>query len=183
MLDAQTLEDLASCLEYPREKTSAAARRLTGVLPITIELADWLEVEGVRSAEERYTVLFDLKPVCTLNLGYHLLGDTYQRGALLACLAAQLNVAGVDYLHDLPDYLPTLIRLLATLDDPEDRVLLVHSILVPGLNKINTALKESPGAWPALLRSLPELFETEEPKLDAEIPKFHRPLEVLPCSM
>src|SRR5690242_1791168 len=36
--------------------------------------------------QERYTQTFDLNPVCTLEVGYHLFGESYKRGLFLANL-------------------------------------------------------------------------------------------------
>jgi len=145
------------------------------------ELADWLESAGIGEAEERYTQLFDMKPVCTLNLGHHIFGDTYARGALLAGLAGELNRHEIAHRFDLPDFLPTMLRLLAAMQDEEDRQLLVHSVMLPALKKVATALEESPGPWPQLLRHLPRVLKRLVPKGSAELPKLQRPLEVLSC--
>ncbi|MDP6124956.1 MAG: hypothetical protein QGH20_04280, partial [Candidatus Latescibacteria bacterium] len=126
-----------------------------------------------------YTLLFDLKPVCTLNLGHHIYGDTYQRGALLAGLASDLNAAGIDHGHDLPDFLPTLLRLLGWLDDEEDRRLLVYAVMEPALKSINAALKDSSGPWPEILRLLPALITSLVPRGLEEIAVPKRRLEVL----
>ena len=94
-IDRETLDQLAACLDYPCPETPALARRaaerLAGdhvaVARALWELAVWLETAPAGEAEERYTALFDLQPVCTLHAGYQVFGDTYQRGELLAGLA------------------------------------------------------------------------------------------------
>ncbi len=182
-------DDLAACLEYPDSHTSARAIEAADAVDarwsgdpasaVLRDLAAWLKSERRGAPEERYTEVFDLKPICTPNLGYHLFGDTYQRGAFLAELASELNDVGVEHHKDLPDFLPTLLRLLGRLVDPEDRRLLVHAVLVPGLEAVVHALKESPGPWPDLLRALPGLLMNEVPKGDEEIPVPRKPLEVL----
>ena len=122
-----------------------------------------------------------MKPVCTLNLGHHIFGDTYARGALLAGLAGELNRHEVAHRFDLPDFLPTMLRLLAQMQDEEDRQLLVHSVMIPALKKVITALEQSPGPWPELLRRLPLVLKHVVPKGSALLPKLQRPLEVLSC--
>jgi nitrate reductase molybdenum cofactor assembly chaperone NarJ/NarW len=189
--DCQVFEHIAACLEYPSEETPRQARLVAEMLhaqegltdggaTAATALADEIESALPGEPEERYTTLFDLKPVCTMNLGYHLFGDTYQRGAFLAELAGELLRRNVEYSQDLPDFLPTLLRLLTQLDDLEDQRLLVYAILIPALDAVNQALKESPGPWPDLLRELPALLSTLVPIGDAMIDVPTRPLEVLP---
>ncbi len=121
--------------------------------------------------------------MCTLNLGHHLFGDTYQRGALLAGLASSLTEVGITSANDLPDHLPTLLRLLGRLSDDEDLCLLVHSVMLPALSKVSKALAETTAPWPRMLAGLSEVLLHEVPKGDREVPVPRKPLEVLQCSM
>lgn len=193
-LHSETFDAVATCLEYPRGPVADHAASVVaklggrggGYAPVSqamTELIAWLADAEVGGPEERYTQLFDLKPVCTMNTGYHLFGDTYQRGELLAGLSADLTRYDVAFGHDLPDFLPTLLRLLGRLEDDEDRRVLVHAIVMPALVKMNDALEKSPGPWPTLLAALPAFLDEEIPKGDDQIPVPRRPLEVLQCSM
>ena len=185
-IDAVTLDRLARVLDYPGRISpfelrvtaeDAGASGCSGGLGEALhDLAVWLASAAPGVPEERYTQLFDLKPVCTLNLGYHLFGDTYARGAFLARLNHALSSTDIEHSHDLPDFLPTLLRYLGTLEDPEDRILLVHSVLVPALERIGQALTDSPGPWPAILRALPgwlaeRIPAGEEPVLVPPVPQ------------
>lgn len=161
------LELLARVLEYPDDETASWARRAAGQLAgdhIALahalwDLAVWIENSPRGPIEERYTALFDLNPVCTLNLGYHVFGDTYPRGAFLAGLAGELRRRGLDPGQELPDYLPTVLRLLARLDCVEEAQPLLSIGVLPGLAKIGAALRDSSDPWSDLLRSLPAWLE------------------------
>jgi nitrate reductase assembly molybdenum cofactor insertion protein NarJ len=196
-LDAVICDELAVCCDYPRDglaeramvaagglrsapAQSDAARSVADALE---KLAKWAGSVGTAAAEERYTQLFDLQPVATLNLSHHLLGDTYQRGALLAGLAGELKQFGISYEQDLPDHLSTLLRLLMRLDDPRDRWLLAHTIVLPGLRVVLERLESSPGAYPDLLGALCELIADEIPAGDEEVPELRKPSEVPSCSI
>jgi nitrate reductase delta subunit len=190
MLSVDTADALATALEYPRHETGAQARaglasldeRHRATREALAALADELEVNGVNGAEERYTRLFDLKPVCTLNMSWHIFGDTYDRGALLAELVPELDAHGVAHQHDLPDYLPTLLRLLGRLSDEEDQQLLTHAVLLPALSKITRKLDPSTDVWSRLLVTLPDLLASEVPMgSSTDIPVPRRQLEVLQC--
>ena len=163
------LHRIARALEYPGQGWEAKQRPSADHVSGTSaeqqlkralgDLDRYLSVEGKDQAEERYTVLFDLSPVCTLNVGYHLFGDTYARGELLAGLASEMNKAGVLLEGEIPDFLPALLRLLGQLPEAEDRRVLLTAVLLPGLTKMNEALRSSEDAWSRILRALPDLLE------------------------
>jgi len=121
MPERETLELVAACLEYPCAETPVLARRAAertagdhiALARALWDLAVWLERAPLGEAEERYTALFDLDPVCTLHVGYQVFGDTYPRGAFIANMARELRQAGVGRGSDLPDFLPVVLRLLA----------------------------------------------------------------------
>jgi nitrate reductase delta subunit len=168
-LDRRALDLLVDCLEYPGPDTAARARRAAADLaPLHPELAGplwdlavFLERAPSGEPEERYTALFDMNPVCTLHVGYHLFGDTYPRGEFLAGLGAELRRAGVPVNGDLPDFLPTVLRLLGRLDDPESRRALRQGALLPALGRMGRALEPSKDPWSHLLRALPGALAEE----------------------
>ena len=165
MMDRETLDLVAQSLEYPTAHTAQRARSAaersagdhTALARALWELAVWLETAPIGQAEERYTALFDLNPVCTLHVGYQVFGDTYQRGAFIANLAGELRKAGVEKGDDLPDFLPVVLRLLGAIDPTEAEPLL--SIVVgPALAKMTQALGGSRSPWSDVIRALPELL-------------------------
>jgi nitrate reductase delta subunit len=160
---SEFLELVATALEYPDNRS--ASRVVSGVEPLSASspgmsqaferLAAWLDSAAPGEAEERYTSLFDLSPVCTLHAGYHVFGETYQRGALLAGLVQELRKAGVSERGELPDFLPTLLRLLPR-QSRENRATLVDYVLLPALARMRTALEGSTSPWADILRELPK---------------------------
>lgn len=115
----------------------------------------YLAAAPAGEAEERYTALFDLNPICTLHAGYHLFGEDYKRGELLAGLSAELKKAGVPNGAELPDFLPALLRLAAG-SDAEACATLVDHVILPALVKMVGALEGSESPWADVLRGLPE---------------------------
>lgn len=164
MLDRASLDLVALSLEYPdafvravlgraRPDGAALGDDLGGALAV---LLSYLRLAPEHEPEERYTALFDLSPVCTLHVGYHLFGDAYQRGALLAGLAAEIRRAEVPQKEgELPDFLPSLLRLVARTGDAADRARLVDLVLRPGLSRMAAALAESEAPWAPVVRALP----------------------------
>ncbi len=160
------LDTIAFLLEYPgidfEARVETARRGFGASEPMDrafVGLARYLEREGQKRAEEQYTTLFDLSPVCSLHVGYHLFGDAYGRGELLAGLVGELHKAGVDLADELPDYLPTLLRLVPRVEDDEDRAVFLEKVLLPGLEKMCESLRESRDPWSAILRVLPACLE------------------------
>ncbi|MCK6587799.1 MAG: molecular chaperone TorD family protein [Polyangiaceae bacterium] len=183
--DQNTFDRLAVCLEYPTEETASAASQAagesglpSGMREALARLRDWV-TRDLNEAEELYTRMFDMSPVCTLHAGYHLFGEDYQRGALLAMLRGELRAAHVDEKNDLPDFLPTLLRLLGRLEDPEDRSLLASSLLLPALEKMNHSLERGTDAFSALLKELPGILENEV--VNAPLAETTKRTVRLPC--
>lgn len=167
-LDPHHYAQLANCLDYPREDIVLGARltseRFREDAPELADalaaLADWLGSVPLQEAQERYTTLFDLNPVATLSITHHIWGDTYQRGAFLAEMARELRVAGIDPGEELPDHLPTVLRLMERINDLEDLRVLVENIVLPALEKMSERLESSKHPWAAVLRSMPEMLRS-----------------------
>lgn len=177
-LEQRTLDLVAGCLDYPGQETAALARdaaaRLASIEPelssALFALAVFVEQAEYGEAEERYTALFDMSPVCTLHLGYHLFGEAYARGELLAGLAAELRTAGVSASGDLPDYLPSVLRLLGRLQSEEDRCSLRQLLLLPALVRMGQSLAQSKDPWSGLVRALPRALAEPGDSLEAAAP-------------
>jgi len=157
---------VAASLEYPDGSSAGfSARDLELAELVDPEMASalrrlsaWLSLAVPGGAAERYSALFDLRPVCTLHVGYHLFGEAYQRGALLSGLVAEMRTAGVPLSEQLPDYLPCVLRLLATLPPGDDRESLVDALLLPALTRMTEAMKDVDSPWSEVLRALPALL-------------------------
>lgn len=164
------LDTLAFVLEYPgvsfesKIETARVASGSTERMEKALsDLANYLESEGKTKAEERYTQLFDLSPVCTLHIGYHLFGDAYGRGELLAGLVRELRNANVSLGSEIPDFLPTLLRLVPRIDNDEDRQVFLEQVLLPGLAKMEASMTEAQDPWSEIIRALPEVLRELTP--------------------
>ena len=91
LLDADVLDCLGVAVGYPSEgylaRIAAAEPRLEQTSPqAATALAEFRKaVESMEGWElqELYTRTFDLSPVCTLEVGWHLYGEQYRRGRFL----------------------------------------------------------------------------------------------------
>ena len=81
-------------------------------------LADALTypTHGDAPLQEAYVSAFDFDPACSLEVGWHLYGDRPERAAFMVMLRERLAEAGVPEEGHLPDYLPTLLRLVGRQD-------------------------------------------------------------------
>ncbi len=174
---------LAGLLEYPGEAWRTTLKLCEAWLEgeAAAQLAQFAERAAKLSLEEMqeiYTQTFDLNPVATLEIGYHLFGENYKRGLFLAQLRETEAQYELDERRQLPDYLPTLLRLLTRLDDRELREDLIAECLLPAIGKMKTALRSKENLYAPLI-------ETVEARLKAEAPTrragaLGRELNVLP---
>jgi nitrate reductase molybdenum cofactor assembly chaperone NarJ/NarW len=153
------LDALADLLEYPDAgwagRFDATCHLLHAEGPGLAEAFRGfrLGVEGLGLSElqELYTRTFDLNPVCTPEVGYHLFGDTYKRGVFLARLRETEEPYALGQARQLPDYLPVLLRLVGRLEDEALCGALVGDCLLPATGKMFEALGKAGSPYAALV--------------------------------
>lgn len=155
--------ELGGLLRYPddsfRVRLSMALDVLEGdahhaVVAFSEETAKVLP-EGL---EELYTQTFDLNPVATLEVGWHLWGEQYERGRFLADLRGLQAELGLDAdaNTELPDHLTVLLPMLAQMRNPAD---LAKKIL-PALEKIQKPLDEHGNPYRHLIRATAQILQS-----------------------
>ncbi|HXG94658.1 MAG TPA: nitrate reductase molybdenum cofactor assembly chaperone [Blastocatellia bacterium] len=168
----QLYESLANLLEYPDE--SWGARLELGRQVVAIESPElapafsdfYREIESLNlgALQERYTQTFDLNPVCTLEVGYHLFGENYKRGLFLANLQETEAPFELGQQNQLPDYLPVLLRLIVKLEDKELRDALIAECLLPAIEKMLAALGQSENPYTRLIETIHRALEMLAPE-------------------
>lgn len=141
----------ADILDYPGDGLIAHARecvgRLSGHSPEAArEMQAFLSFvlkESPGRMEEIYTRTFDITPVTTLYLSYHLFGESYQRGAFLVRLREAYRDHGFSSGAELADHLCILLRFIGIVDDPEFVHPLLEECILPTLEKIEEALSKN----------------------------------------
>lgn len=124
---------LASLLRYPDPPLRRAADDSDDIAAFFDEI-DRVVPEGM---EELYTRTFDLNPVATLELGWHLWGEQYERGRFLADLRGIQEPIGVDSDAELPDHLCVVLPTIARMSDPDALITRIE----PALDKILAPLE------------------------------------------
>ncbi len=74
-----------------------------------------IEGRSVAELQELFTRTFDLNPLAALEVGWHLYGEDYERGAFLVRMRERLRRHEIDEAGELPDHLASLVVLLARL--------------------------------------------------------------------
>ena len=161
---------IAQLLEYPNpllaETATLGVERLA---PMNVKasaclerLRDFAASTPLSRQEEVYTHTFDLQVVCYPYVGYQMFGESYKRGQFLVKIRERYGIFGFDGgRHELPDYLPTVLRFLGSLSSQEERMVLVRECLVPSVRKMIESFGESENVYADVLRALQLLLEEE----------------------
>jgi nitrate reductase assembly molybdenum cofactor insertion protein NarJ len=113
-----------------------------------------------RGLEELYTTTFDLNPVATLEVGWHLWGEQYERGRFLADLRGLQEQLGIDSGSELPDHLTVLLPTLALRDDADLREKCAKAI-----EKMLKPLEEQGNPYRHVLRAAHSALSTQDSAL------------------
>ena len=155
------LSVLAAALTYPDASTPALVARCAdagswappGTADDLRAYAACLAGESMAAMQEQFIAAFDFDPKCSLDIGWHLYGENYDRGDFLVRLRGLLAAHGLDEGHELPDHLPHVLRLLGRLPADAAAALATESV-VPAVDKILEGLKTREGLYPPLMRSV-----------------------------
>lgn len=155
------LDALAGLLAYPDERTGEALRAALASLPAAFPAAA-RELEPLARAvadtplhelEELFARTFDWSSDVALEIGWHLFGEQYERGAFLVRMRELLRGAAVEEGPDLPDHLGSCLRLLARVG-AEEAAGLARTHVVPATAKIVAGFGAQPNPYAALLRAV-----------------------------
>ena len=102
--------------------------------------ADSIGGWSLAELQEEYTNVFDLGASCALELGWHLFGETCDRGGFLAVLRDQLQRAGLEERAGLPDHIAHVLALLAR--EAPERAQLLAGLVAPAIATIRGTLAE-----------------------------------------
>lgn len=177
-------ESLANLLDYPGANWCSLVESCIELVPdekaeVSEAFANFREGVATLSLselQEVYTRTFDLSPVCALDIGYHLFGENYKRGVFLANLRETEAPFDLGQEHQLPDYLPVLLRLLTKLDDEELRSALIVDCMIPALEKMLKTLSEGENPYRHLIAAVNTKLKSEAGAYPATIQRAHLPI-------
>ncbi|HEX7344619.1 MAG TPA: nitrate reductase molybdenum cofactor assembly chaperone [bacterium] len=167
MADRVELYDqLAALLAYPdgryREKLERCQKSLEARQPEAAEFlsqfATAVETLSAIEMEELFVGTFDFNATCALEVGWHLYGEDYQRGAFLVEMRAELRRLAVPESSELPDHLTHVLMVLGRLEPDEANDLAVN-YFIPALTKILDGFKEKGNPYEYLLKAISSTLE------------------------
>lgn len=137
----------------PRLRACMAALRLSNdaAADAVARFYDAIQTRSLASLQEEYTDTFDLRPACSLELGWHLFSDSRERGSFLAVLRGDLQRAGVEETAGLPDHLAHLLALVAR--EPSERAAEHARLVAPAITSIRDALSARHSPYSDLLEA------------------------------
>jgi nitrate reductase molybdenum cofactor assembly chaperone len=155
---ARIVERLSSLFDYPGPDFVAALGACEwevstlgpGVVADFESFAAGVRGRSMAQLQELYTETFDLNASCTLDLGWHLFGEQYERGAFLADLRPELQAAGIEERHELPDYFPYLLRLIDKAE-PQRATALRH-VIQPAVETLEAGLRDRQSPYEYLVK-------------------------------
>jgi nitrate reductase assembly molybdenum cofactor insertion protein NarJ len=136
------------------------------------ELADKLRYPDEATAQELYVQTFEFNPACTLEIGWHLFGENYERGEFLVRMREQLRRYGIAESSELPDHLTHLLVLIERVEQ-EEAAELAGQFLLPALGKIQEGLKDNAyGRLIAAVQAKLEADYPDAPRRPTQLPIF-----------
>ena len=157
---ASSLEQLAALLRYPREhlvpRANLCLSALTPVLPQAAAhlrcFAATLANSPLTTLQDAYVAAFDFDPASTLEIGWHLYGESCDRGGFLAAIRERLAQHGIVEDEGLPDHLSHLLKLIAC--EPVDRAAALANRIQPAIEGVRAALVERHSLYADLLSGI-----------------------------
>jgi nitrate reductase delta subunit len=135
----------AGLLDYPSENPLDAIGEcrslVAGVSPeadaLLARFQEFVEGSTFGRLQEEYTRAFDMDESHSLYVGYHLLGESYKRSAMLLEFMERYRAHGVEVAGELADHLPVVLRFLTVCDDHDMVDEIVYDAVWPTLEMIS----------------------------------------------
>ncbi len=178
-MDETLLWDRVGALfRYPDEDYLGVARQCHGALaavePDTAArlepFLEQLERLSTEAQQELFTATFDLNPSCALEVGWHLFGENYERGAFLVKMRQQLTRFGLPDSGELPDHLSLVLAVLGRMP-AEEAEEFAGACLLPALGKMRANLAGKSNPFESVLDAIALLVERRHGRLPGEDPQ------------
>ncbi len=170
-MEAATLYDLlAGLLEYPREdyfeRVALCLEAFQGseaTHALLDEFARRIAGLSTEELQELYVQSFDLNPGGSLDVGWHLFGENYERGAFLVKMREQLRRFSLPESSELPDHLGHVLAALGRME-PEEGAEFAAGCVFPALDKMRAGLGRKENPFAIVLESVVRLLESQHPR-------------------
>ncbi len=152
-------EALAAVLTYPGEGYPEAVQTCARVLETAGNrepfgrFARFTSERSTNELQELFIQTFDLNPVCSLELGWQLFGENYDRGAFLVKMRAELRRYAIVESRELPDHMTHALPLLGRMEAARAADFAMACVL-PALDKMLAALRGKENPYEDVLKAL-----------------------------
>ncbi|HYV34346.1 MAG TPA: nitrate reductase molybdenum cofactor assembly chaperone [Gemmataceae bacterium] len=123
---------VARCHDLLAENQPEAAALIARFEAATAGLSD-------TGLEELFTHTFDLSPVCSLEVGWHLYGENYSRGEFLVTMRQQLREHRLPESTELPDHMTHVLAAVCRMK-PAQADRFTTTYVLPALEKMLAGL-------------------------------------------
>lgn len=166
MLSQELCSSFMPIIAYPTDEyhaqTEQCLEMLERIQPVVAEqfrpFAEFVLTKRPADLEELYIQAFDMNPGTSLDMSWHLFGETYDRGAFLVAMRQLLKEHDIDEKSELPDNVTHLLQVLPHLDEQRGEDIALRCLL-PGLLIVEENLKNSENPYLAVIVSLRKLIE------------------------
>ena len=147
-------EKARACLDLMRQHpTSAAAVQ---------RFLEFAQRQDLGRLQELYTHTFDLNPVCSLYIGYHLYGESFRRGEYMVKLKGAYRARGLEPGNELPDHLTLILRYLSASPDASTALHVITEDVVPALEAMAKTFEGSGNAYGEVVGAVKAWLEGEQ---------------------
>lgn len=150
-----SLSLLAPLLAYPAPDYQTRLRECVAATP-SRQMEDFARsIDGLsaEALQELYTQTFDWSPDTTLDIGWHLFGENYDRGDFLVKVRGALRTHGLAESRELPDHLSHVLQLLDRMP-VEERPEFAAKYVLPALDKLRDGLTKAESLFLPLVNSV-----------------------------
>lgn len=175
MTEVAAVDLLAGLFRYPDEHyvsdvercadaLSGRDREAAGMLNETLGQIREMSLFDVQAL---YTSTFDLDPVCSLEVGWHLFGENYERGEFLVKMRGELRRLGLPESTELPDHLSHVLAAFGKMQSDEAECF-AATCLFPALNKMRAGMGTKPSPFSGVLCAVLRILEQGFRRLDMQ---------------
>ena len=166
----------ADLLRYPAGDFTDTVERCRVLLSETYpeaagQIGEFAETVRLLSPEQRqelFVQTFDLNPVCVLEVGWHLYGDTYDRGTFLVTMRQHMRRLELPEDSELPDHLTHCLEVLGRMDVVGADTFATKSIL-PALEKMLAGMKGKASPYEYVLKGLEDVLTVDRTRVLEEV--------------
>lgn len=142
-------DSLAGLLVYPGVDYHQRVTRAAGTLAavdgegaiLLAEFAEQIRNFPVEALQELFIHTFDMNPDRSLEVGWHLFGENYDRGTFLVKMRQQLRRFGVAESGELPDHISHVLAVLGRMPADEAEEFAVACVF-PALEKMRAGFTD-----------------------------------------